>query len=58
MKYYFTVSYPYIDSVSNDLDKLRIKFPNEIIYISDAPITSIYADNNPQFRSYGKKNSN
>ena len=31
-----------IDSISNDLEKLRNKFPDEKIYQSDEPIVSIY----------------
>lgn len=58
MKYYFTVSYPLIDSISTDLEKLKNKFPNEVIYVSDKPITSIYVKDIPQFKDYGKKDSN
>lgn len=43
---YFTIAkeeYGYlIDSVSNDLETLKNKFPNEKIYKSDTPILSIY----------------
>lgn len=31
-----------IDSISSDYDKLKNKFPDEIIYKSDEPIVSIY----------------
>lgn len=31
-----------IDSISNDFDKLRQKFPDEKIYQSDEPVVSIY----------------
>lgn len=31
-----------IDSISNDYDKLKIKFPDEVIFESDEPIVSIY----------------
>lgn len=31
-----------IDSISEDLEALKRKFPDEIIYQSDEPIVSIY----------------
>lgn len=31
-----------IDSISNDLEALKTKFPDETIYKSDEPIVSIY----------------
>ncbi len=31
-----------IDSVSEDYNALRRKFPNETIYFSDKPIVSVY----------------
>ena len=31
-----------IDSISEDLEKLKYKFPDEKIYKSDKPIVSIY----------------
>lgn len=34
-----------IDSVSEDYQALRKKFPNETIYFSDKPITSVYIVN-------------
>ena len=43
---YFTISKNecgyLIDSISNDINALRNKFPNETIYQSDEPIVSIY----------------
>ena len=43
---YFTISKNdcgyLIDSISNDLQALRNKFPNEKIYKSDKPVVSIY----------------
>ncbi len=35
-----------IDSISNDLEKLKNKFPDEKIYKSDEPIVSIYVIKN------------
>lgn len=31
-----------IDSVSNDLNALKTKFPDEKIYMSEKPVVSIY----------------
>ena len=43
---YFTISKNeceyLIDSISEDYDILRLKFPDEKIYKSDEPIVSIY----------------
>lgn len=50
MIYYTIVKLPnegyIIDSVSEDLNIMRNKFPNEIIYESDIPIMSIYINSN------------
>ena len=35
-----------IDSISNDLETLKNKFPDEKIYKSDEPIVSIYVIKN------------
>ena len=35
-----------IDSISNNYDLLKKKFPDEIIYESDEPIVSIYVIKN------------
>lgn len=41
-----------IDSISTDLEKLKYKFPDEIIYQSDEPIVSIYVVKD-QLQKYG-----
>lgn len=53
--FYFTISKNdcgyLIDSISNDYDKLKNKFPDEVIYESDEQIVSIYAIKD-QLRKY------
>jgi hypothetical protein len=39
---YYIISGNIIDVVSNDLAKIRAKFPNEKIYQTNKPIKSIY----------------
>lgn len=52
--YYFTISKTdggnLIDSVCTDYEKLKAKFPDEVIYYSEDPILNIYISN---LKSYG-----